>query len=53
MLQGESLELSLETSDGREVLHERGVFCCIVLLDLAGNYLGVCFDDTCGDSEGP
>jgi hypothetical protein len=53
MLQGESLELSLETSDGCEVLHKCGVLCCIVFLDLAGNYLGVCFDDVGGDSEGP
>ena len=52
MLQGEPLELPLETSDGREVLHERGVLCRIVFLDLAGNYLGVCFDDAGGDSEG-
>ena len=53
MLQGESLELSLETSDGSEVLHQCGVLCCIVLLDLAGNYLGVCSDDAGGDPKGP
>ena len=53
MLQGESLELSLETSDSREVLHERGVFCCIVFLDLADNYLGVCSDNADGDTKGP
>jgi hypothetical protein len=53
MLQGESLELSLETSDGREVLHKCGVLCCIVFLDLAGNYLGVCSDNAGGDTKGP
>jgi hypothetical protein len=53
MLQGESLELSLETSDGREVLHKCGVLCCIVFLDLAGNYLGVCSDDAGGVPKGP
>jgi hypothetical protein len=53
MLQGEPLELFLETSDGREVLHECGVLCCIVFLDLAGNYLGVCSDDAGGDPKGP
>jgi hypothetical protein len=53
MLQGESLELSLETSDGCVLLHECRVLCCIVFLDLAGNYLGVCFDDAGGDPKGP
>jgi hypothetical protein len=27
MLQGETLELSLEVADGCEILHEREVFC--------------------------
>jgi hypothetical protein len=53
MLQSESLELSLETSDGHEVLRECGVLCCIVFLDLASNYLGVCSDDAGGDPKGP
>jgi hypothetical protein len=52
MLQGETLELSLETTDGREVLHKCGVFCCVAFLDLAGDYLGVCSDNAGGDTEG-
>ena len=53
MLQSESLELSLETSDGCEVLHECGVLRCIVFLDLASNYLGVCSDDAGGNTKCP
>jgi hypothetical protein len=34
-------------------LHKCGVLCCIVFLDLAGNYLGVCSDDAGGDPKGP
>jgi hypothetical protein len=53
MLQGETLELSLETTDSREVLHKCDVLCCIVFLDLVGDYLGVCSDNAGGDTKGP
>jgi hypothetical protein len=52
MLQGETLELSFETTDGREVLHKCGVLCCVVFLDLADDHLGVCSDNAGGDTEG-
>jgi hypothetical protein len=53
MLQRKTFELSFEAADGREVLHECGVLRCIVFLDLAGDYLGVCSDDAGGDTECP
>jgi hypothetical protein len=53
MLQRKTFELSSEATDGREVLHECGVLCCIVFFDLAGDYLGVCSDDAGGDTECP
>jgi hypothetical protein len=53
MLQGETFELPLETSDSREVLHKCGVLRCVVFLDLAGDYLGVCSDDASSDTKCP
>jgi hypothetical protein len=53
MLQGETFELPLETTNSREILHKCGVLRCVVFLDLAGDYLGVCFDDVGGDAECP
>jgi hypothetical protein len=53
MLQGEALKLSLKTANSREILHECGVLCCIIFLDLAGNYFGVCFDYACSDTKRP
>jgi hypothetical protein len=53
MLQGETFELPLETTDSCEVLHKCGVLRCVVFLYLAGDYLGVCSDDAGGDVEGP
>jgi hypothetical protein len=53
MLQGETFELSLETTDSREVLHKCGVLRCVVFLDLAGDYLGVCSDNAGSDTKGP
>jgi hypothetical protein len=50
MLQGESLELPLETSDGDYL---GPVLCCVVFLDLAGDYLGVCSDNAGGDTKSP
>jgi hypothetical protein len=52
MLQGETLELSFETTDGRGVLHKCEVLCCVVFLDLAGDYLGVRSYNAGGDTEG-
>jgi hypothetical protein len=53
MLQGKTFELSFETTDSREVLHKCGVLRCVVFLDLAGDYLGVCSDDAGGDTKCP
>jgi hypothetical protein len=53
MLQGETFELPLKTTDSCEVLHKCRVLRCIVFLDLAGDYLGVCSDDAGGDAKGP
>jgi hypothetical protein len=53
MLQGEALKLSLKTADSHEILHECGVLCCIIFLDLAGNYFGVYFDYACSDTKRP
>jgi hypothetical protein len=53
MLQGKTFELSFKGADSREVLHERGVLRCVVFLDLAGDYLGVCSDDAGGDTKCP
>jgi hypothetical protein len=53
MLQGETFELPLETTDSREVLPKCGVLRCVVFLDLAGDYLGVCSDDAGGDAKCP
>jgi hypothetical protein len=53
VLQGETFELPLETVDSCEVLHKCGVLCCVVFLDLAGDYLGVCSDDAGSDTECP
>jgi hypothetical protein len=53
MLQGETFELPLETSDNREVLHKYGVLRCVVFLDLVGDYLGVCSDDAGSDTKCP
>jgi hypothetical protein len=44
VLQGEAFELSFETPDSREVLCKCGVLRCVILLDLAVNYFGVCSD---------
>jgi hypothetical protein len=51
VLQGETLELSLEAAYSCEILHERGVFCGVVLLNLADDYFGVCPDYACGDTK--
>jgi hypothetical protein len=53
VLQGEPFELSLETMDSREILHKCGVLRCVIFLDLAGDYLGVCSDDTGSDTKCP
>jgi hypothetical protein len=53
MLQGKTFELSFETADSHEVLHKCGVLRCVVFLDLAGDYLGVCSDDAGGDTKCP
>jgi hypothetical protein len=53
MLQGKALKLSLKTADNREILHECGVLCCVIFLDLAGNYFGVCFNYACSDTKRP
>jgi hypothetical protein len=45
--------LSLEAADSCEVLHKCGVLCCVVFLDLAGDYLEVRSDDAGGDTKGP
>jgi hypothetical protein len=44
VLQGEAFELSLEAVDSCEVLHKCGVLRCVIFLNLADNYLGVCSD---------
>jgi hypothetical protein len=53
VLQGKTLKLSLKTVDSREILHECGVFCCIVFFDLADNHFGVCFDYAGSDTKCP
>jgi hypothetical protein len=53
MLQGKALKLSLKTADSREILHECGVLCCVIFLDLAGNCFGVYFDYACSDTKRP
>jgi hypothetical protein len=53
VLQSEAFELSLETADSREILHKCGVLHCIIFLDLAGDYLGVCSDDAGSDTKCP
>jgi hypothetical protein len=53
MLQGETFELPLETADSREVLHKCGVLQCVVFLNLADDYLGVCSDDAGSDTKCP
>jgi hypothetical protein len=51
VLQGKALKLPLKTAGSREILHECGVFCCVIFFDLAGNYFGVCFDYACSDTK--
>jgi hypothetical protein len=53
VLQGEAFKLPLETADSREILHKCGVLRCVIFLDLAGDYLGVCFDDAGSDTKCP
>jgi hypothetical protein len=53
VLQGETFELPLETADSREILHKCGILCCIIFLDLAGDYLGVYSDDADSDTKCP
>jgi hypothetical protein len=52
MLQGETLELFLETVDYGEILHEHRILCGVFLFDLADDDLGVCPDYACGDTKG-
>jgi hypothetical protein len=53
VLQGEAFELSLETTDSREILHKCGVLCCVIFLNLVGNYFGVCSDYAGSDAKCP
>jgi hypothetical protein len=51
VLQGKALQLSLKNANSREILHECGVFCCIIFFDLASNHFGVCFDYAGSDTK--
>jgi hypothetical protein len=53
MLQGEAFELPLETADSCEKRHKCGVLRCVIFLDLACDYLGVCSDDASSDTKCP